>query len=88
MAVFVEPGIAIGVSGCGCLELLAGQTSERLHFGPRGTAVWIALRRHGSEPEAVRTLAEMWEADPEVVRECVRAWIAEFCRFGVIRTMP
>jgi hypothetical protein len=88
MPVFVEPGVEIEICGCGCLEMVAGQTPERLHFGPRGTAVWIALRRHGSESGAVDALAKTWDADPEAVRECVSAWIAEFCRSGVMRRTP
>lgn len=63
----------------GCLELFS-QSKQTWHkCGPRGTAMWIALRRSDWSPElAAREIAQRLEVEPESVLCDMDAWLRHF----------
>lgn len=89
MSVCLEAGVTATVSASGCLELFSELSWVRFRSGPTGAAMWIALRRHNDDPDlAADMLAELWDVDRDAMRNCLRAWVAELCEAGLVRSRP
>lgn len=84
----MEPadGAILAVSRDGRLEFFRPATGERLKCNVLETAMWIALREHGWDPEvAAARLACVWEADPIELREMMMDWVEELCVLGFLK---
>ncbi|MEU3856484.1 hypothetical protein AB0F03_03755 [Streptomyces sp. NPDC028722] len=67
----------------GYLELFSQRTGKRHRCGPRGTTMWLALRRSDWRPElAADEIALRLGVDPDSVRCDIQAWLAHFHEAG------
>lgn len=82
------PEVSATVAEDGELVLSSAEAGE-VWYAPDATAIWVALRQHGGDPEAAANrLAEVWEVKPVRVFSWIMDLVWEWCDAGVMKAAP
>ncbi|MFF5408278.1 hypothetical protein ACFY8K_35695 [Streptomyces misionensis] len=88
MRIVVQAGVTAAVSPGGELTLIS-PGGVRYFYTPEATAMWIALRQHDGDLDAVTyTLGQAWAVSVDRLRDLIEERVSDWQELGLVSGLP